>query len=309
MNKKEEFFLTREGKNYPIDKDDKILETWTPKYRDHYDVLKVKIYKKDFHLSAYNPMPRKRLVNMTNDDLLAPIKRGKIKKFSFGSQKRLKFILRNTINSMSYEAGLTYPNEFPTDGLIIKSHFHKLRMRLNYYGYRNIWILEFQGRGAPHFHMLLDKEIKEEVLAKMWFDIVKSGDIKHLKRGVHVEPIRNIDAMSKYFSTYLSKQDQKLVPLEFQNVGRFWGYTHSLLECTEKKFYGNPSDIELLKKQLRTMRRWFDSKKRSWGKNKTKTGKVFKNKFIKRGTSFKVVNSDLFINELKRRGEDTTFFD
>ena len=157
--------------------------------------------------------------------------------------------------------------------------------------------------------MLLNKEIKEEVLAKMWFKIVGSGDLKHLKRGVHVAPIRSKDGMAKYFATYLSKQEQKHVPIEYQNVGRFWGSSLDLLECTIKKYYGNGEDIQTLKKQLRPIRRWFDGKKRSWSKKRKFTGKVFKNKFVRRGTSFKVIYMDLFVNELKSRGLDISLYE
>jgi hypothetical protein len=258
----------------------------------------MKIFPKDIHFSSYVPPIRG-----------VTAKRGKIKRFSFGSIKRLKFLLRNTVHKMEYEIGLTYPNEFPNDGLLVKSHFHRLRMRLNYYGYKYIWILEFQGRGAPHFHMLVNKPIERKVLAKMWFDIVGSQDDKHLRRGVHASPIRSKDGMAIYFANYLSKQDQKLVPEEFRNVGRFWGASRELLDCTVKKFYGTSEDIKKIKKELRPLRRWFDGKKRQWSKKSPLKGKFRRNKYVRRGVSYKVINSDSFVKEYKRRNMDTSLFE
>ncbi|MDB5260372.1 MAG: hypothetical protein JWN37_603 [Candidatus Nomurabacteria bacterium] len=285
---------------YEVDEKDQIIQKWIPKNRDDENVLTVKVFPKDFHVSSNNFMPR-------NFKRKA---RGNIRKFSFGSIKRLRFLLRNAGDVMAYEVGLTYPKEFPNDGLIVKKHFHKLRMRLNYYGYKFIWVLEFQGRGAPHFHMLINKEIKIEELSKMWFKIVASGDIKHLKRGVHVEKIRSKDRMAKYFANYLSKQDQKLVPLEYQNVGRFWGSSRNLLNCTIKKFYGNMEDIRQLKKQMRPLKRWFEAQKRSWSKRRKVTGKKpHKNTFVRPGVAFKVINSNLFIDEIRKRGLDTQLYE
>lgn len=299
MNLKKKYYLTRLGESREVQEGEEILEKLKQKKRDDEEVLTVKVFPKDLHVLSHYSRIKK----------LKPTKRGTIKKFSFGSTKRLRFLLRNTSEQMEYEVGLTYPNEFPNDGLIVKGHFHRLRMRLNYYGYKYIWILEFQGRGAPHFHMLLNKEIEKEVLANMWFDIVGSGDIKHLKRGVHVSAIRSKERMASYFATYLSKQDQKLVPEAFQNVGRFWGASRNLLDCTIKKFYGTPDDIQVLKKQMRPIRRWHNAQKRSWSKKRKFKVKAIKNRFVKRGAGFKVINSNLFTDELKRRNLDTTLYE
>ena len=308
MNKKELHYLTHKGKSYQIDPESKIrgnktIDNWKSMKRDHYNVLTVKIFDKDFEASDY--------VRKVFDTKHNKKKRGQVKRLSFGSVRRLKFVLRNIIHEMNYEVGLTYPNEFPNDGLAVKDHLHKLRMRLAYRGYKSIWVLEFQGRGAPHFHMLLDKEIELEKLLKMWYAIVGSGDTKHLRHGAHVNKIRTKEGMRHYFASYLTKQDQKTVPEAYHNVGRFWGYTLSLLSCTIKKYYGNEDDIRELKGQLRPMRKWYAAQKRRWTNQKSTVAKKFqKNPHLNhRGSKIKVVNSDKFINELKQRGIDTELFD
>ena len=149
------------------------------------------------------------------------------------------------------------------------------------------------------------------MLLKIWFDIVGSGDLKHLKKGAHIEAIRNKDGMAGYFATYLSKQDQKQVPVAFNNVGRFWGVSKNLLDCTIKKFYGKYADIQELKRELRPMRRWYDGQKRGWSKKKkfVTTTKKFKNTTRNRGITLKVINSNLFVGELRKRDLDTSLYE
>ena len=270
----------------------------------HYDtILTVKIFEKDFHMSSYvKPLVTRKIKYS---------KRGTIKKLTVRSTKRLRFLLRNTAHKMEYEVGLTYPKSFSSDGVLVKKHFHKLRTRLNYYGYKYIWILEFQSRGAPHFHMLVSKEIKKDVLAKMWFDIVGSGDLKHLRRGVHVAIIRNKDGMAGYFATYLSKQDQKHVPESYSNVGRFWGSSKDLVDCTVKKFYGLHADIQELKREIRPLRRWYDKQKKSWSKKKkfVPIKNKFKSPVMNKGMSLKVINSDRYVYELRKRRLDFSLYE
>jgi len=293
----EKNYLTRSGNNYEVKHNAENIKPVAHRYEAK---LTIKVFPKDIHVSSYIPSGVKKKTYK---------KRGKISKLSFPSSKRLKMVLRNVADKMEYEAGLTYPKGFSSDGILVKKHFHKLRSWFNYYGYKYVWIMEFQGRGAPHFHLLLNKEIKKEALIKIWFKIVGSGDLKHLKHGVHVGLIRNKGATATYFNSYVTKKDQKHVPKEYQNVGRFWGYSHSLLECAVKNYYGSVEGVNNLKKQTRPMRRWFDGQKRSWRKKKKYTPKKFKNKYIRRGQSFKVINSNLFIEELKKRGIDTSLYE
>ena len=146
----EKNYLRILGKNHEITTTDN-----TTKKAYNYDtVFTVKVFKKDFHVSSYVKTPTKEKVKYA--------KRRTIQKLTFRSMKRLRFFLRNTAYKMEYEVGLTYPNNYSNDGELVKKHFHLLRSRFNYHGYKYIWILEFQGRGAPHFHILIDKKLEKE---------------------------------------------------------------------------------------------------------------------------------------------------
>jgi len=158
-------------------------------------------------------------------------KRGVITHWSDRSRRRARHVLRNAVAVWRAFLTLTYPAHFPTDGVTVKRHINAfltwLRRRcpdLHYF-----WVLEFQGRGAPHIHMLLDCRIPKKELAERWYRIVGSGDPKHLRAGTRVEGVRSQGGVKAYFlSRYLGKSSQKEVPPGFESVGRFWGASHSL---------------------------------------------------------------------------------
>lgn len=61
------------------------------------------------------------------------------------------------------ELTLTYPAIYPEDGIVLKTHLDIFSKRLRRFGkkYGNIafaWKIEFQRRGAPHFHLILISE-------------------------------------------------------------------------------------------------------------------------------------------------------
>jgi hypothetical protein len=130
---------------------------------------------------------------------------------------------------------LTYPAEFPRDGLIVKRHLKAFLDALRRLGMRNyVWVLEFQERGAPHFHILVDigKEegLTKDWVAKTWARIAGAD----LRAGTRVESVYSNEAIA-YLLNYLSqvKQYQKTVPQEFVNVGRLWGSSRGLGKAVE----------------------------------------------------------------------------
>jgi hypothetical protein len=54
-------------------------------------------------------------------------------------------------------ATLTYGREWPSDGRVVKDQLHAFHKRLarRYAGSCDVWKMELQKRGAPHFHMML----------------------------------------------------------------------------------------------------------------------------------------------------------
>lgn len=220
-------------------------------------VLVIEEYEQDtvFHI-------RNLYGKVKKDGLNPKAKRGKISAFTWQSRRRAKIVLRNVASKMCYEFGLTYPLDFPVNGDEVKKHLRAVQQFFRRRGIRFYWCLEFQERGAPHFHGLIDKPLSKEDLAKVWYKIVGSGDENHLEYGCHCAPIRVKRAIANYLTTYLNKLEQKIVPDEYTNVGRFWGYSMSLLERSVSTIKG---DYYSLQRILRTTKRWYTAECRSWG--------------------------------------------
>jgi len=106
-----------------------------------------------------------------------------------------------------------------------------------------LWKLEFQARGAPHVHMLMAcppavaGEPFTDWLSRTWFEVVGSGDERHLLAGTGVdwdEPttMTSPQAAAIYFARHAAagqaKDYQHLVPDIWADAGRFrwWGMWH-----------------------------------------------------------------------------------
>lgn len=179
---------------------------------------------------------------------LAGCERGEVESLSMKSRRRLALIAGNTSVVFKSFVTLTYPKEFPADGKLVKRHLHAIKEALNRKCGKPsyLWFLEFQKRGAPHFHIFLSfglpaplAEMKrtdgrraktvrtswrfQDWLCKRWFKIVGSGDEKHLRAGAAWEVIEKPDGAARYVAKESYKTFQKVVPEDFRNVGRFWG--------------------------------------------------------------------------------------
>lgn len=157
-------------------------------------------------------------------------KRGTITLFSRASQQRLRVLLasinRDKAQYLPLLLTLTYPSEWspaPTDWKRDLDTFSK-RLAREYPAAAAVWVLEFQKRGAPHFHLLVFgvARIDYRWLGRAWYEIVGSGDEKHLRAGTRVEQARKWNALQAYVSKYVSKNESKDLPVP-DGVGRWWG--------------------------------------------------------------------------------------
>jgi hypothetical protein len=176
--------------------------------------------------------------------------RQEIVEFSAASRKRLAFVASNTEIEFHTMITLTYPGEYSNDGVQVKGNLREfltwLKKDMGAYSY--LWFLEFQQRGAPHFHILIDRKIRGRAMldalrfrvSANWYQIVGSKDTKHLAAGTRVERIRKRDGARHYAVKYAQKTYQKIVPEAYRNVGRFWGCSVDVkpkpvahVQCTE----------------------------------------------------------------------------
>jgi hypothetical protein len=187
---------------------------------------------------------------------------------------------------------LTYPGDWETvcpDGQTVKGHFFAFLRRWERAWaepFTGAWKLEFQARGAPHFHLYccppLDGRIAgagrsrpaagdgltfHHWLSVVWADVVAHPDpveyMNHLAAGTGVdlaEGLRYADPkrIAVYFTKhgmYASKEYQHSVPGRWRapgkGPGRFWGYRN--LDRAVAFVELGVHDADRL---ARTLRRW-----------------------------------------------------
>lgn len=186
--------------------------------------------------------------------------RGVIAYLSKSSVRRLDHALRCMEPYCKVLVDLTYPSEFPWDGRVVKNHLNRLLKWLVRQGVEHyLWCLEFQARGAPHFHIICDYFVDKGLVAEAWYRIVSSGDAKHLAAGTRVSSVRSKGGLLHYFQKYIKKQGQKEVPPEYVSVGRFWGYDNGLCKPQESITYTSDRAINVLG-SLRPLRKLREKK-------------------------------------------------
>lgn len=192
--------------------------------------------------------------------------RGKVNGLSFRASYRLKWAIENTPEFCTKEAlfiCLTYPLIWPEDGREVKRHLDVFGKRCRRIGVFFAWALEYQSRGAPHFHLIArfpdDWTLKKvrEWIALNWYEVVGSGDKKHFRAGTSAEWVRNPDCVGWYVSNYLGKQYQKKPPEGVNLPGRMWGMIGIKPPKPQIKYFkeGSQEGIKL----VRLIRRWATS--------------------------------------------------
>ena len=227
-------------------------------------------------------------------------KRSSITNYSMKSRKRFfETLLTMDLEEISVETirelTLTYPAIYPKDGLIIKKQFEAFSKRLKRFGsdYGEIafaWKLEFQRRGAPHYHLIIITRfpIPLDVLRtwalKSWSELVakwittldeyneeekKSAIESHRKAGIEADKVRKAkEGLVCYLAWYIgkekgkAKEHQHVVPEEFSNVGRWWGFYGKKTGLLHfKKVMSNLTEEQFLDLESRIKATWVDNGK------------------------------------------------
>lgn len=207
--------------------------------------------------------------------------RGSVTRFSEQSRTRCRLVLRSIAPKMKMVFGLTYPADFPNDGLRVKRNLGALLDWFRRRGIEYFWIIEWQDRGAPHFHGFLtgpkfddqgsfvrNSFVGKAELAAAWNRIVSAdrpeylGDPAHLEHGTFYEIIEDQYKLASYYTTYMKKLEQKTVPPGYESVGRYWGYSRSLMVKREQVVRCTYREAMRL---LRIPRKRYKARCRSWG--------------------------------------------
>ena len=170
--------------------------------------------------------------------------RGEIRELSRQSRTRLIYKARN-IPDLMHMATFTYPHadyaeearggDYMADGKAVKEHLRRIRQWFTYRKCYGFWFLEFQKRGAPHFHFIYSGTLTEKDHAKIkrsWAKLVGTSCEHHPEKGVKFEVLRKRHAAGAYAAKYSSKDEQKVVPEQYKGVGRFWGLFGDIPDST-----------------------------------------------------------------------------
>lgn len=192
-------------------------------------------------------------------------KRGVITGFSSKSRKRLmRKIAQTKKSALPCFVTLTYPGEYSEDPRQWKKNLRAFlaRLKRKYPLASAVWKLEFQKRGAPHYHLLVWGVEWIELLCFVpgaWYQVVGSGDERHFRAGTQVSKVRSWRGVMAYASKYLGKLGS--VPTD--EPGRFWGvFNAEAIPWAEMVDYA-VTDKEAVK-VLRLLRRMMKIKGRDY---------------------------------------------
>lgn len=217
-------------------------------------------------------------------DRPTPPTRTEINSFSSKSRSRLKFTAGNSPQLVS-QFGMTYHKATP-DGREVKRHLNLFlnSVKRHYPWFQYLWILEFQSRGIPHFHLFCNLDIQDDTranLASIWHRIAEPESTQHLRFHRNRKNFIEWDmGTGAYLCKYLSKESQKCVPDGFTGVGRFWGNSRGLVPepeiietCDLQSHNGDVPTKALIRSLCRhhekSLRRWKSPWKSSARKRST----------------------------------------
>lgn len=166
---------------------------------------------------------------------------------------------------------LTYPDEWPADRLTYKRDLDDWFKRLirAYPEAWALWRLEYQERGAPHFHILVfgPVNLSWEWAKLAWTGITGDSSIAHYTYGCRVDPLDSWQSAGGYCSKYSAKLNTVEGPPE---CGRCWGIRgrknrHEAVyrvAVTEDEFY---RIRRLFKRIINAPHGYYDRGGRRWG--------------------------------------------
>lgn len=196
--------------------------------------------------------------------------RGAVDAFSDKSRARLRFTAANAAQPFISQFCLTYHAEYGV-GADVKADLNRFLtwFRKHFRCIKYLWVLEFQTRGFPHFHLFLScapDRVMGLRMAHAWSRIAGRGSRHH--RRFHAKK-KNFIAWkmdtASYLTKYIDKTAQKHVPDSFGWVGRFWGSSRAVVApplYVDERFY----DRRELARLVRGIGRWHEARLRKHGR-------------------------------------------
>lgn len=210
---------------------------------------------------------RLRTVN-TNPSIRQKSIRGKVTVFSRKSRRRLLEFFARTAQTGKPRVflTLTYPSNM-TDAETGKAHLRAFleRVRRRYPKASAIWRIEYQQRGAVHFHLLFFSlpYWKIESIRSVWSEIIGEENPR-----IGIETIRSQRRSTYYVSKYVAKVGStalvSLSNLPYSHAGQHWGYFNKpQIPMCELHLYEVLGDLKAFWDLRRAVDRYYPKRKKS----------------------------------------------
>jgi len=198
-------------------------------------------------------------------------KRGAIYEFSKRSRFRMFQLmakLKTKLTVQPFFVSLTYHYGFSAAEDIHVQHFHNFLTQLRLFDehVQYIWRLEFQKRGAPHFHLIIfpSNFIKpsyrptyEAKVSSIWHSISNPDSKAHERYGCKITSIKNYSMACAYISKYAAKVDEST---STSTKGKQWGCSRNLPIDLRGSVDCNKSQTHYI---IESIRRWLIKNGRS----------------------------------------------
>lgn len=166
-------------------------------------------------------------------------KRSFVSKFSESSRKRLLRFCSASVARFTTLLTLTIPH-VEVSGPIFKVMLDRVLVWLEAQAeasfpgqsWTALWVMEFQGRGAAHIHILLTHPIDKDRVREKWAALWKKRVMELCGQEIF-ERMRaaacNVERLSQrhhaldYVCRYAGKEEQKTIPSGLGGFGRWWG--------------------------------------------------------------------------------------
>lgn len=194
------------------------------------------------------------IMKARNNGAVSPNKH-EISSFSESSRRSLTFAIVNNPfpSSKCCQASMTFHERWPNDGVEAKALLHVFLVAFKRYAKKKqfpphyLWLMEFQSRGAVHFHFFCDHRNVNNQGFRDWFahtwNRITGEGFPHYDFHHHEKNFVSWELSSPYLLKYLSKHSQKQVPENYHSCGRFWGTSHGFTGESKVVRLVSPDDL------------------------------------------------------------------
>lgn len=189
-------------------------------------------------------------------------RRGNVTIFSKKSMQRLAWVYsQGPWKSM---LTLTYHEDFP-DWKKSKEQLDLILHKMRKNNIKYLWVVEFQKRGFPHYHIWMDKLFENEEwkkYSKLWLKITKEYNGTNEAKNFHLHERCytkwDVRFDLNYAAKYAQKQNQKWLPKGIESFGKWWGSSRNIIipeREDESDFQFNTAEDEFKSQELTRFRR------------------------------------------------------